>query len=231
MVKLIIKLDKKIVDECQVEKNVTIGRKKSDIVLKNPAVSSTHANLVIEDGHYILHDLKSTNGTFVNKGRIASQELHHGDVITIGKFELEFINPDEMQSDSFFDDDSDGNTIMINTEDLMLSGKAKEESSGSAHARLCLVGKLAEKSDKRVEYKLKKETTLMGSGKNVDIHLKGFTIAGVSAVIRREGKRYFIKSLGGWSKLKLNDKAPGKEVELKTRDKIKIGPYLFLFIV
>jgi pSer/pThr/pTyr-binding forkhead associated (FHA) protein len=49
---------------------VTIGRSAvNDLVLTDTSVSGTHAELVIGDSGVIIHDLDSTNGTFVNNTR------------------------------------------------------------------------------------------------------------------------------------------------------------------
>ena len=48
-------------------------------------VSGRHAELRGVDGRWTLHDVGSTNGTYVNGARVASDvELHEGDVITFG---------------------------------------------------------------------------------------------------------------------------------------------------
>ena len=57
-------------------------------------VSRRHARISLRDGHYLIEDLGSTNGTFVNRGhRLASGERHplkDGDEIIVGKTFLRF---------------------------------------------------------------------------------------------------------------------------------------------
>ena len=57
-------------------------------------VSRRHARISLRDGHYVIEDLGSTNGTFVNRGqRLASGERHplnDGDEIIVGKTFLRF---------------------------------------------------------------------------------------------------------------------------------------------
>jgi len=57
-------------------------------------VSRRHARIVIRDGHYLIEDLGSTNGTFVNRGRrLAPGDRHplkDGDEIIVGKTFLRF---------------------------------------------------------------------------------------------------------------------------------------------
>lgn len=63
-----------------------MGREsKNDIVVQDINASRTHAELRFEpQGVWVITDLGSTNGTFVNDRQIASQPLTNGDRITIG---------------------------------------------------------------------------------------------------------------------------------------------------
>ena len=72
---------------------MTIGRKDdNDIRIENLAVSGHHAKLLTIFEDSFLEDLDSTNGTYVNGKAIEKHPLKHGDVITIGKHELHYIN-------------------------------------------------------------------------------------------------------------------------------------------
>ncbi len=64
-----------------------IGRDSSSGVCINDAeVSRKHARLMFQGGKYVLEDLGSTNGTFVNGQRLASQAvLKSGDVVSLGE--------------------------------------------------------------------------------------------------------------------------------------------------
>ncbi len=55
-------------------------------------VSRQHARLVYQDAHWLLEDLASTNGTFVNEARLAPNQpksLHNGDIIRCGQLKLQ----------------------------------------------------------------------------------------------------------------------------------------------
>ena len=66
---------------------IAIGRDPSnDIVINEAEVSRKHARLLFEDEVYVLEDLGSTNGTFVNGQRLMDpQELQSGDMILLGE--------------------------------------------------------------------------------------------------------------------------------------------------
>lgn len=95
--------------EFQLDKEVmTIGRKEdNDIRIENLAVSGHHAKLLTIFDDSFLEDLNSTNGTFVNGKPIDKHPLRNGDVITIGKHELTYIN------DSTHLDDDGEKTVLI----------------------------------------------------------------------------------------------------------------------
>jgi hypothetical protein len=71
---------------------VSIGRSPdASVFLDDVTVSRNHALLVRRrDGLYI-DDLGSLNGTYVNRRRIESQKLQHGDELQVGKYKLTFL--------------------------------------------------------------------------------------------------------------------------------------------
>jgi len=65
---------------------IKIGRRSSsDIQIDDPMISRDHLQLRAQHGHYLLFDLSSTGGTFVNNQPVKSATLKPGDVIRIGK--------------------------------------------------------------------------------------------------------------------------------------------------
>ena len=64
----------------------TAGREatRCDIALDDEAVSGEHARINFEGGQFVIYDLASTNGTFVNNRRIQRQALMDNDVILMG---------------------------------------------------------------------------------------------------------------------------------------------------
>ncbi len=70
-----------------IRSELVIGRDDGvDIVIPTPAVSRRHARLMMENNGYIIEDLGSSNGTFVNGDRlIGRRALQHGDQIRLGQ--------------------------------------------------------------------------------------------------------------------------------------------------
>lgn len=76
----------------QFNKNeITVGRVQgNDIVLPKGNVSKRHSKIVFKEGKFIVVDLKSTNGTYVNGHKIASpQVIKSTDKVFIGDFVIE----------------------------------------------------------------------------------------------------------------------------------------------
>jgi serine/threonine-protein kinase len=67
------------------DESVTIGRDRScSIVLGHPAVSRRHAIIIVTDSTFLLEDLKSANGTYVNNTRVERASVKPGDIIRFG---------------------------------------------------------------------------------------------------------------------------------------------------
>lgn len=63
---------------------VSIGRRiESVLVLNDPRVSRRHAELRCIHGRYVLFDMGSTGGTYVNGKRVTHSVVYDGDVISL----------------------------------------------------------------------------------------------------------------------------------------------------
>lgn len=92
MPKLILKFQGVLIKEYNIDKPLlSIGRKEdNDIMIDNMAVSGHHAKIENKEGSFIITDMNSTNGTFVNGKKTVSAVLKSNDWITIGKHILYF---------------------------------------------------------------------------------------------------------------------------------------------
>jgi pSer/pThr/pTyr-binding forkhead associated (FHA) protein len=77
--------------EFEVSDVVVLGRSdETDVVLDDPYASEFHLRLVSQENGMMLHDLGSTNGTYVNGRRVsAPTHLRRGDTIQVGKTVME----------------------------------------------------------------------------------------------------------------------------------------------
>jgi hypothetical protein len=69
----------------------TAGRSPdADIFLDDVTVSRKHVEFVREGDGFIVRDVGSLNGTYVNRSRIEQATLHAGDEVQVGKFRMTF---------------------------------------------------------------------------------------------------------------------------------------------
>ena len=71
---------------------VTVGRSPEAVVfLDDVTVSRRHAEFRPDAGSWVLTDVGSLNGSYINRRRIESQRLHGGDEVQIGKYRFAFL--------------------------------------------------------------------------------------------------------------------------------------------
>lgn len=75
---------------------ITLGRQwDADLIFDDPRVSRLHAQIRMVDGRFVVFDLGSTGGTFVNGQRVQQRVLFRGDVISLAGVELIFGQDEE----------------------------------------------------------------------------------------------------------------------------------------
>jgi pSer/pThr/pTyr-binding forkhead associated (FHA) protein len=96
--------------------SVDIGRISSaDIFIDNSSISREHTRIERSiGGPYIVKDMGSTNGTFVNDRRITETTLKNKDIINIGKFTLKVLieSKEIPKKKKASRDDFDGTTVL-----------------------------------------------------------------------------------------------------------------------
>lgn len=219
--------DEKKLDEFTLEKgkSFSIGRlHENDIVVENLAVSGHHAKIDSVGEKYLLTDLNSKNGTFVNELPVTAPHwLQHGDVIIIGKHYLVFAyGPDEAP-----DDDSDAmqHTMVMDTEKYreMMAKAQNTQAPAQQQAPKDPVGMLSFLSGGEGEIELIKKLTKIGKNPSSDIIVTGLTIGQTSATISKMPNGYHLTYVGGMSKPKVNGDTVKGEVLLKQFDTIEVG--------
>jgi len=77
--------------ELDPKESVRVGRnRENEICLPSTHVSRVHSEIVWENGAWVVGDLGSKNGTYVNDQRVVRHTLAHEDRISIGHFELRY---------------------------------------------------------------------------------------------------------------------------------------------
>src|ERR1700674_4088125 len=92
MAKLVLKFEQQILKEVPLAADtLTIGRLPDNMLASdNLAVSGHHAKVTWEQDHYVIEDLGSLNGTYVNNQRVGKAALQDGDQMLIGKHVVQF---------------------------------------------------------------------------------------------------------------------------------------------
>lgn len=72
------------------ERTVAGRSPDADIFLDDVTVSRKHVEFVREGDSFVVRDVGSLNGTYVNRDRIERTALHAGDEVQIGKFRMTF---------------------------------------------------------------------------------------------------------------------------------------------
>ena len=211
-------------------KNITIGRREgNDIVIENLAVSGMHAKIDAIDKGYLLTDLKSKNGTFVNGQLIATHWLGHGDTVSIGKHTLVFAYA---EGEERVDAGAGGmdKTMVMDTDKYrdMLS-----KSSGNVASTIRKkesMGVLSFLAGGEGELEIKKKLIKIGKEASCDIVVKGLMIGKTAATVSKRPKGYYLSYVGGMTKPKVNDVAVKASVLLNEFDMIELGSVKMQFI-
>ena len=67
------------------EEKTTVGRlSENTLQIEDASVSSRHAEILFETNSWLIRDLDSTNGTFLNGSKIENAVLNHGDELRFG---------------------------------------------------------------------------------------------------------------------------------------------------
>ena len=204
--------------------SMTMGREPdNDIVVENLLVSGYHARIDPAGREYILTDLQSKNGTFVNGERTTSTKLKKGDQILIGKHTLVFtLSPEEIQEDQKLTEE----TMFIevaqgDSEPAAQDPKAPELHSTAVSAeRGAVLSFLSGGGD---EYEIKKKLVKLGKGKEADVRIGGLFTPKVVATISRRPTGYHLSPTGR-AKVKVNDAQVEGSHRLREFDTIEIGP-------
>ena len=205
-------------------KSVTIGRRTdNDIVVENLAVSGHHAKIdSIGDG-FVLIDLQSKNGCFVNEQLVTSHWLKNGDVVNIGKHTLVFsYNDNEIRPE-----EADGpvdQTIVMDA-DLFRNIVSEPPSvkPPAAAEKSPPVGVLSYLSGGDGEVILTKKLTKIGKDPSADIVVSGLGVGQTAATLSMRPNGFHLSHVSGLFKAKVNGEAVKDTVQLKEFDIIDLG--------
>ncbi|HEY6211437.1 MAG TPA: FHA domain-containing protein [Vicinamibacterales bacterium] len=250
MAKIVLRFGDQVLKEYELGAHaLKIGRLPDNtVVIDNPAVSSHHARIVYENGKFVLEDLKSTNGSYVNEQRVNRHTLENGDMVLIGKHKLVYDasggegvaeapeTPPEDESASKLE----GGTVFLDTKQQRallakmgidvgtvtqgpdtIQTHGPTASGAPKHApRIAVLRVLAGKSDQN-EYILSQATSVIGSADTAAVKLKGWFKPKSAVAIARRGDTYTATALGG--KQTINNEPLSGRRDLKEGDILMVS--------
>jgi pSer/pThr/pTyr-binding forkhead associated (FHA) protein len=206
--------------------SMTIGRQpENDIIIDNLAVSGCHARIDKASADFVLTDLKSTNGTFVNDKKIASHNLRHGDNIQIGKHSIVFLASEKEKTG---DVDLD-KTMMLDTarQRELLSKQGAPTAAVEKPKKTGMITFIDGSGLGEIE--LARKLTRIGTSNKSEVRLYGLFLGATAATITKLPSGYTITFTGSLRKLRVNGKVVKDSSRLKDFDTIEIGSHKFQF--
>jgi pSer/pThr/pTyr-binding forkhead associated (FHA) protein len=225
----------------------TIGRLPDNSVqIDNLAVSGHHARVAWETDHYVVEDLGSLNGTYVNNERVGKATLKHGDLVKIGKHLVEFKNESavpnfavaaktgpsapKLEATMVLDTrqareqlaDKNGPTAGSGPLGISRPAWMSEPFAAAAKDRVGLLDILQGKTDQQ-KYVLTGKMTMIGKSSMASIKLKGFFAPTTAALISKRDNKYFISPSESKARLKINGEDVASQRELNAGDVIEVG--------
>ncbi len=241
MFKLVLKFQDSVLEEFTFDKTpVTIGRRyDNDVVIDNMAVSGHHAAIEEENPNfYVLVDLESLNGTFLNETKVSREKIFDGDNLIVGKHTLTFVDlrpEDERPVRDQEEDKPKPSTAFRDT--VLPDTKAQEE----------LLAKQADNQDpdataperpKRIDFQgsltimsggtpqiidLDKRLVRLGKGPECDVKCSGLLVGKTAALINKRPNGFFLAYAEGLKKPEVNGQVVASQVQLQDGDEIVIG--------
>jgi pSer/pThr/pTyr-binding forkhead associated (FHA) protein len=257
---LLLQLKNKILGEYPLKAgaSLTIGRRDTnDVVIEDPAVSGHHAKIDALKDRFVLIDLQSKNGSFVNDQLVSSHWLKREDVITIGEHSLIFNYHEKERVSEDNSDDFDETQAMNTTQHrkMMIKsnptksinvvrfwdrsqnrGKVKDVEPPASEPRIESQteepgGVLTYLAGGIGQIKLIRKITTIGKDPTSDIEITGLLIGSTAATISKTAEGFCFNYIGGMPRPKVNDQPVKKSSILNDQDIIEIGSAQLQFLL
>lgn len=242
MFKLILKFQDAVVNEFTFHNiPVTIGRRDdNDVVIDNMSVSGHHAVIEMEEpNYYVLVDLDSLNGTYLNDVRANRERIFDGDIVIVGKHSLVFqdLRPKNQRpplnrghgegaAQTGFRETAFSDT-QTHQEILSRQGREKgivPEDVPERPVRRELHGSLTIISGGTPQIiELTKRLTTLGKSDQADVKCLGLLVGKTAALINKRPNGYFLSYAEGMKKPEVNGDQVSTQIQLHDGDELVIG--------
>jgi predicted component of type VI protein secretion system len=238
MPRLLLKFDSTILKEIPLGRRpVTIGRAPdNELPIDNLAVSNYHARIYGEAGRLVIEDLNSLNGTFVNDMRVERATLRDGDLVQVGKHQIQV----DAAHDAALSLDGlckvaapkVNETMVLDTQErremLRQAAVAGERAQVSPNrARVPTLKVLAGRTNQS-EYVLSGKLTVIGRSEMATVRLRGWFAPRVGAQVHKRDDGYY---LGVGDRIpKVNGREITRSTLLCDGDVVEIGRVRLHFV-
>lgn len=189
---------------------ITIGRAEgNDIRINNLSVSRRHAKIIREQREYLLLDLESSNGTYVNGVRVSRVKIASGDKIGIGKHVLLFGDASRQVTDLFPSDLEQ--TVMV------------------SRARMAPALRVFMPGQREHAVSITGQYLRIGRGPGNDVRIADWFVDMAQAEIQREGLVFRLLDVSHNKTTMLNDMPVPDDAWLNDNDIIQMGMSRLIF--
>jgi pSer/pThr/pTyr-binding forkhead associated (FHA) protein len=198
-----------------------IGRDAAnEVVIDDLTVSFHHGKIESHADGFLLVDLNSENGTFVNGKMINSVWLNDGDTINVGNHTLIFLNPMRIKIPEKLQG-SINETIPMETEKIknieLQKGLNRSNSKISDSMVIVLL------HDQMKSLPLMGKPISIGKAQTNDIVAKDLWVGKKAGIIEKLADGWYFRYVGGFLRPRVNGDFSKKPVKLKEFDIISLG--------
>ncbi len=229
---------------------VTIGRlPENSISIANMGISRRHVRIEQNtEQRYVLTDLNSLNGTFVNGKKVKKHELSSGDKIAIGKYTILFESMAEEANVPQYETAPAAAGYQYEAaqnaqtpppqpqagapavhapappaEPNPVREQASERKAAPASSAILI------ETNKHVVYKIDKPLMTIGSSEDDDVFVSGFMIGDGHVMIEKKEDGIWLESKKMMGKMKVNGRKTNTHL-LEHKDRIEIGTSTFRYM-
>jgi predicted component of type VI protein secretion system len=227
------------IDDCP----VTIGRlPENNVSIANMGISRRHVRIERDTNrNFLLSDLNSLNGTFVNTTKVKKTILKSGDQIMIGKYTILFqdLAPYETPAKKPEPAAVPRKVTLPPAPPADPNNTKATKAAKETHAALTTEddlmashtshGSVLIETNKHVVYKLEKNLMTIGSSEDDDIFASGFMIGESQIFIEKKDDGFWITSRKMMGRIKVNGKKLNNH-RLVHKDRLEIGNSTFRFM-
>ncbi len=223
-----------------------IGR-AGDLRLGDARVSRRHAKVVLSEGQYVLEDMQSANGTYLNDDKINTpRAMRAGDIIRTGPFKIRFELQDDappvppqapsMQPQAMVDATLESEPSPVagqqppppafpNVPQTGAAPPTAEERTGSAEVPADGASVILRLGQERLSLVVGDRLPLCHT-----VSLDATEVVGESASLVRRADGYWLEPIPGKVCVQVNGQAMSVPVQLNAGDMVKVGPVELEFV-